>query len=452
MQTLTKHSNSNLMKSTDEFKKTMQYVLKQAKNKGATDAAVSMHHDRGFEVDVRMNEVQTVAFSDDKALSVTVYIGHRKGSASSTDTSKGAIDAMVCAAYEIAQVSAEDACFGLADKELVKTQTMDLDLYHPWHVTPSEAIDMALSCEQQALKRDKRIINSDGVNLSTYTSVQAYEDTHGFEGVIQSSRHSMSAALIAKDGDAMQRDYAYSTARHYKNLMSPEALAACTVERATGRIGARPIKTQKVPVVFSPRVSYGLLSILVSAISGSNVYRQNTFLLDAIDELVFSDDICIHEQPYLLRGLGSAPFDGEGVPTRNNVFVDKGILKQYALGSYSARRLGLKTTANSGGVFNVTVEPTAGDLHAILKTMDTGLLVTELMGQGINILTGDYSRGAFGFWVEDGVIQYPVEEITIAGNLKQMFRNIQAVGCDINPNIATRCGSVLIGEMMIAGS
>ncbi|MDX1836599.1 metalloprotease PmbA [Legionella taurinensis] len=437
--------------STGNLKALMQEVLALAKAKGASDAAVSVNHDSGFSVDVRMRDVETVSFNEDKGVSLTVYFGHRKGSASSTDTSPKALDAMVNAACDIARVSAADPCFGLADRELMTNEHPDLDLYHPWDITPVEAIERALACETHALSLDKRIANSDGVNFGTYTYSYGYANTYGGEGVMRGSRHSLSCSLISREGEGMQRDYDYTTARHASELKSPKELAESAVQRAVSRLGARKIKTQKLPVIFSSRVSSGLISSFVGAISGSNLYRKSSFLLDSIDKQVFPKGFRIYEQPRLLRALGSSAFDGEGVPTRNNVLVEDGRVCQYVLGSYSARRLGLKTTANSDGVHNLTVDANAGDLQSLLKQMGTGLLVTELMGQGVNGLTGDYSRGATGFWVKDGEIQHPVEEITIASNLKDMFLAIAAVGTDINPNIATRCGSILISQMMVAG-
>lgn len=450
--TLKKSINSTQMKSTERMQDTMDKVLERAKFFGASDAAVSLHHNTGFDVNVRMGEVETVEFSDDNGLSVTVYKGKRKGSASSTDTSDSAIDSMLKAACDIAQVSAEDPCFGLADKSLINNKLPNLDLFHLWDIEPQEAIKQALSCEKQAIDVDHRITNSDGVNLSTYSLAHGYANTHGCNTVIQSTRHGASCSLIAQEGELMQRDYDYTTARSHNDLLVLDQLAKQAAQRTLGRLGARPIKTQKAPVVFSSRLSYGLFSSLISAISGSNVYRKNSFLLDAIGQQIFPENISVYEQPHLLKGLGSSPIDGEGVPTRNNHFIVDGCLEQYALGSYSARRLGLKTTANSNGVFNLTIDPTCGGMDEVLDAMGTGLLVTELMGQGVNVLTGDYSRGASGYWVEGGKIQFPVEEITIAGNLKQMFADILAVGSDINPNVSTRCGSVLIKEMMIAGS
>jgi len=452
MRTLQKHTNRAPSKSTDELNAMMRDVLARARAKGATDASVAVNNDRGYSVDVRMQEVETVAFSEDKGVSVTVYLGTQKGSASSSDTSPEALDVMVSAAYDIAKVSAADPCFGLPDKELMTNQCADLDLFHPWDLLPPEAIEKALQCEKHALSLDPRISNSDGVNLSTYTFCHGYATSQGFEQIAHSSRHSISCSLIAKEGELMQRDYDYTTTRLAEHLMPLELLAKSAVERATSRLGARKIKTQKTPVLFSSRLSSGLFGSFISAISGSNLYRKNSFLMDSEGTRIFPEGIRIHEQPHLLQALGSSVFDGEGVPTRNNVLVDDGILCQYVLSSYSARKLGLKTTANSGGVFNLTIDPTAGDFKEMLRLMGRGLLVTELMGQGVNGLTGDYSRGASGFWVEHGEIQYPVEEITIAGNLKDMFRAVSAVGTDINPNSATRCGSVLIEQMTVAGS
>lgn len=451
MQIRTQHNNSEVHKSTTELTHLMDHVLELAKKEGATDAMVAVNNDRGFSVDVRMGAVETVAFSEDKGVGLTVYIGQRKGGASSTDTSPEALLAMVKAACDIARVSAEDPCFGLADKELMSTQYPNLDLYHPWDVDPQKAIELALECESHALSLDKRITNSDGVNVSSYESHHGFANTNGGSGFIHSTRHGLSCSVIAADGDKMQRDYDYTTVRNAKDLVEPRLIAQNAVERALSRLGAKQIKTQSTPVIFSSRISSGLFSSFISAISGSNLYRKNTFLLDSIGQQVFPEFIRIYEQPHLLGALGSSAFDSEGVPTRPNLIVEHGKVMQYVLGSYSARRLGLKTTANSDGVHNLTIDPNAGDLNELLKKMNTGLLVTELMGQGVNGVTGDYSRGASGYWVENGVIQFPVDEVTIAGNLKDMFKSIVAVGSDINPNISTRCGSILIEKMMVAG-
>ncbi len=452
MKSLSKNINSSVLKSTDELQDIMDKVLKLAKSKGADEASVAINHDAGFAVDFRMGSVETVAFSEDQGMSINVYIGNSKGSASSSDISNEALNNMVQAAIEIAEVSADDPCFGLPDKELLTNEFTDLNLFFPWNILPEEAIEMARSCENIALNLDKRICNSDGVHVSTYEFSLGHANTYGFTNYMKSSRHSISCSLLAEDEKGKQRDYDYTTARNSKNLRSLDDLARTTVERTVSRLGAKRIKTQKVPVIFSSRISSGLFSSLISAISGGNLYKKNTFLLDALDTKIFPDWMQVYEKPHLLAGLGSASFDAEGVPTRENVFIKNGILKQYVLNTYSARKLGLQTTANAGGVFNLTVDSNAGILDDLLKKMGKGLLVTELMGNGVNILTGDYSRGASGFWVENGKIQYPVEEITIAGNLRQMFANIQAVGSDINPNISTRCGSVLISDMMVAGS
>jgi PmbA protein len=451
MQIKTQHNNSEVHKSITELTRLMDNVLALAKKEGATDATVAVSNDRGFSVDVRMGAVETVAFSEDKGVGLTVYIGQRKGGASSTDTSPEALESMVKAACDIARVSAEDPCFGLADKELMTTEYPDLDLFHPWDVNPQQAIDLALKCESYALSLDKRITNSDGVNVSSYESHHGFANTNGGSGFIHSTRHSLSCSLIAADGEEMQRDYDYTTVRNAKDLVDPHEIAKNTVDRALSRLGAKQVETQMTPVIFSSRVSSGLFGSFINAISGSNLYRKNTFLLDSIGQQLFPEFIRIYEQPHLHGALGSSPFDGEGVPTRPNVIVEHGKVMQYVLGSYSARRMGLQTTANSDGVHNLTIDPNAGDLSDLLKMMGTGLLVTELMGQGVNGVTGDYSRGASGYWVENGVIQFPVDEITIAGNLKDIFKSIVAVGNDINPNIPVRCGSVLIEKMMLAG-
>ncbi len=451
MQIKPQHNNSEVHKSTIELTRLMNQVLEIARKEGATDAAVAVNNDRGFSVDVRMGEVETVAFSEDKGVGLTVYIGQQKGAASSTDTSPEALEALVRAACDIARVSAADPCFGLADKELMSKNHPDLDLYHSWNVTPQKAIEIALNCERHALSLDKRITNSDGVSVSSYESHHAYANTNGGEGYIYSTRHSISCSVIAKEGEEMQRDYDYTTVRNAKDLIDTDLIAQNAVERALSRLGSRQIETQVSPVIFSSRVSSGLISSFISAISGSNLYRKNSFLLDSVGQQIFPDFIRIYEQPHLPGALGSSPIDGEGVPTRPNILVENGRVVQYVLGSYSARRMGLKTTANSDGVHNLTVDSTAGSLSELLKTMGKGLLITELMGQGVNGITGDYSRGASGYWVENGEIQFPVDEITIAGNLKDMFKMILAVGNDINPNIPTRCGSILIEQMMVAG-
>ena len=451
MRKIIQNSKSYSLISKDSCLGLMQQVLHYAKENGGTNAAVSLSQEEGFSVDVRMKTVDTLAFHDTRSVGVTVYVGHRQGNASTTDLSEDALKAMVSHAYDIASVSAEDTCFGLADKDLVTHEYPELDLYAPWQITPEEAIELAIQCEETALSQDSRITNSDGVNISTYKMGSGFADSYGRLCWVESTRHAMSCALIATDGNKMQRDYDYTLSRAPQYLSPADMLAKTAVNRVLARLNGTKIKTQRVPVVFSPRLSSGLIGTYINATSGSNLYRKNTFLLNSLEQQVFPDFMSIYEQPHLLQALGSSPFDGEGILTRENVFVERGCVNQYVLGSYSARKLGLKTTANNGGVFNLTVAATHRDLEDILKEMDKGLLVTELMGQGVNIVTGDYSRGACGFWVENGVIQYPVEEITIAGNLKAMFKGIVAVGADINLNSATKCGSILVNDMMIAG-
>lgn len=429
----------------------MEQVLEKAKARGATDVAVSVSYDTGFSVDVRVREVETVSFHEDKGVSLVVYFGHRKGSASSTDTSRDAIASAVNAACDIALVSSEDPCFGLADRELMTKNHPNLDLYHPWQIEPSEAINQALQCEEYALQKDKRITNSDGVNVSTANFHHGYANTHGCFGFLRGSMHSISCSLIAENASGMQRDYDYTVSRVANQLTPLDQLAVRAVDRTVSRLDARKLPTMRVPVIFSSRVSSGLIGSFMGAISGSNLYRKNSFLLDSLGKVVFPEWVNIYERPHLLGALGSAPFDSEGVPTRDNQFVEQGRVAQYVLGSYSARRLGLQTSANADGAHNLTVEPNAGDLNDLIKKMQRGLIITELMGQGVNGLTGDYSRGASGFWVEDGAIQYPVEEFTVAGNLKDMLLGICAIGNDRNPNISTRCGSILIDSMMIGG-
>ena len=429
----------------------MDNVLNEVKHQGLSDASVSLNYEQGFSVSVRMGEIETLAFSEQKGIDVTVYQAGRRGSASSSDTSPSAIRAMVKAAIDIADVSAVDSCFGLADAHLVASDYPDLDLSHAWDIEPATAIRMALECEARALGQDKRITNSDGVSVSTSQGYAGLATTQGFRGLVPSSRHTVSVSLVAAANEQMQRDYAYTTARHPDALRAWSEVANSAVSRTAQRLGARKIKTQVCPVIFSSRVSSGLFSTFVQAISGSNLYRKNSFLFGKLGQPVFPEWLRIYEQPHLLRGLGSVPFDEEGLLTRPNVIVEGGVLRQYVLNSYTARKLGLETTANSGGVCNLTVDASQGDLTDLLRVMQRGLLVTELMGQGVNVLTGDYSRGATGFWVEGGEIQYPVEEVTIAGNLRNMFLSIGAIGTDVDPNLSTRCGSVLMNQMTVAG-
>jgi PmbA protein len=427
-------------------------VLALAKQKGATDAEVALSTDKGLSVTTRLLEVETLEFNKDKGVGLTVYLGHRRGSVSSSDTSKKALEEAVTHAIEIAKVSDEDPCFGLADKSLLSQDYPELDLYHPWDVDAEEAIKIAKECEEIALNTDKRIVNSEGVSVGSYQFLRVYGNTNGFLGAYSTTRHTKSCVLLAEDANGMQRDYDYTTARRSEALYNAEVLAKKAVEKTIKRLDAKTVATQKVPVIFSNDVSSSLLSALISAISGGSIYRRASFLLDKIGEPLLPSRYNVFEEPHKKGALGSAPYDGEGIITRNNAFVEDGILKSYVLGSYSARRLGLETTANSGGVHNLTINNDGVTFDALLKKMDKGVLITELMGQGINLVTGDYSRGVSGFWVENGKIQYPVDGITVAGNLSDMFKGIQAIANDEDVRKATRCGSVLINQMTIAGS
>ena len=385
-------------------------------------------------------------------MAVTLYIGHQKGSASTTELSPSGIQKIIDAAFHIAQASAEDPCFGLAEASLCQSEHPDLDLYHPWEIEPTQAIELAQQLEHEAFALDSRIVNSDGTHISTTTGCFGYANTHGAEGLVYSSRHSISCSLIASQNQKLQRDYDYSTARDPKNLAAITKLAHGAAQRALNRLDARPIKTQQAPVLFDARISAHLLHCFIQAISGGNLYRRQSFLSDSIGLKLFPDWFHLQEHPYIPGALGSSAWDADGVTTRENIFVDEGKIQNYVLSTYSARRLGLQTTGNAGGVHNLTVSTTHQDRDHLLQDMHTGLYVTELMGDGVNIQTGDYSKGAFGYWVENGQIVHPVEEITLAGHLKNLFLGIQGIGADFDLNRATQCGSILIDYMMIAGT
>ena len=442
---------SRLLEYDFRLKNTAEKALAFAKEMGATNAEVALNNDKGLSVTARLGEVETVEFNQDKSMGITVYRGNRRGSASSSDISDEAVRKAVSHALDIAEVSDEDKCFGLADASLMPNDYPELSLYHPWSLSANEAIELAKVCEAKAIEFDKRIENSEGASISSHDFLRVYANTHGFIGSYQASRHSLSCVLIASDSKGMQRDYDYTTARDPLELLSAEELGTSAAEKTLARLNAQKLETCKAPVLFASDVSSSLLGALVSAVSGNNLYRRSSFLIDKRGKQVFAKGYDIFEQPHLLKGLGSAPYDSEGVLTRENVFVRDGVLESYVLGSYSARRLGLETTANSGGVHNLTISDDGLSFDELIVKMDKGLVVTELMGQGVNLVTGDYSRGASGFWVEGGKIQFSVDEITIAGNLAEMFQNIVAVGSDIDKRKATRCGSVLIESMTIAG-
>ncbi|MDX9688137.1 metalloprotease PmbA [Halopseudomonas formosensis] len=427
------------------------FILDEASRQGADACEVAVSQNTGLSVGVRQGEVETVELNRDQGFGITLYLDGRKGSASTSDTSDEAIRSTVSAALAIARNTSVDTCAGLADAELMARDLPDLDLYHPWTLTAEQAIERALACERAALELDGRL-SSDSANISSQQGCRVYGNSHGFIGSSLGSRHSASAVLIVNTEDGMQRDYWYTVDRLAERLMSPEALGRKAAERTLARIGARPVNTARVPVLFAADQAAGLLAQLVNSISGGAVYRQSTFLLDAMGTQIFPDWVTIDERPHMLRALGSAAFDGDGLATREQAFVRDGVLQSWVLSTYSGRRLKLPSTANAGGVHNLHISANAGDLAALLKEMGTGLLVTELMGQGVNGVTGDYSRGAGGFWVENGVISHPVREVTIAGNLREMFLNLRCVGSDTERRGNYLTGSWLVDGMTVGGA
>jgi PmbA protein len=436
-----------------ELKAVVSLALEEARRRGATQCEVGASLNRGLSTTVRLGEVDTVEYQRDRGVSVTVYFGKRKGSASTADLSAKAVRETVEKACTIARYTAEDECAGLADPEELARDIPDLDLYHPWDLPPDAAVELARSCEAAGLAVDPRITNSEGASVNSQRDVRVYGNSHGFLEGYASTSHSLSCVLLAQQGDDMQRDYWFSTARDAKELQGFELIGRKAGERALARLGGRRLTTRKSPVLFAPEVARGLLGHLVAAVRGGAQYRKSSFLLGAAGQQVLPSFVHIEEKPHLPKALASSPFDDEGVATRDRWLVRDGVLQGYVLGSYSARKLGLRTTGNAGGVHNLIVTSTgqAAGFDALLKQMGTGLLVTELMGQGVNGVTGDYSRGASGFWVEGGALGFPVHEITIAGNLKQMYRDIAALGTDVDLRGAIRTGSVLLSEMTIAG-
>ena len=440
------------------FEDLVDTALAHAKKLGATDAGAEASEGSGLSVSVRKGDLETVERNRDKSLGVTVYLGQRRGNASTSDFSRAAIERTVQAAYDIARFTAEDPTAGLPDEADIATaaEQPELDLFHPWPITSEQAAEMALACEAAAFGVDKRIANSEGAGVSAQQSHFFSAHTHGFRGGYASSRHSLSVAPIAGKGRDMQRDYWYSSERNACDLASPEAVGRYASERALSRLKSRKISTRECPVLFESPLAAGLLGGFAQAVSGGALYRKTTFLADSLGKKVFPSHIDVSEDPFIRGGKGSSPFDEEGVRVRARKVVDRGAVQGYFLTTYSARKLGMKTTGNAGGSHNLTMtsrQTRAGDdLDAMLKKLGTGLFVIELMGQGVNYVTGDYSRGASGFWVENGEIAFPVQEITIAGNLRDMFRGIQAVGADAYTYGAKTVGSVLVNRMTVAGN
>jgi PmbA protein len=436
-----------------ELQQIVTDALDQARKLGATQAEADVSLQKGLTTTVRLGEVETVEYQRDRGMGVTVYFGKRKGSASTADLSLRAVAETVSKACDIARYTAEDECAGLADPEELARDIPDLDLDHPWDISPEQAVDLARVSEAAGREVDPRITNSEGATVGSHRGVRVYGNSHGFLAGYPSSSHSVSCVLLAQVGEDMQRDYWYSSARDAADLEAAEEIGRKAGARAVARLGARKISTRKSRVVFAPEVARGLIGHFLGAVRGSSQYRKSSFLLGAAGQQVFPSFVQLSERPHIRKGLGSSPFDSEGVATRDRELVRAGVLDGYILGSYSARKLGLRTTGNAGGTHNLVVESSHGGvpIEALLRELGTGLLVTELMGQGVNGVTGDYSRGASGYWVENGVAAYPVHEITIAGNLKDMYRNIAAIGSDVDVRGGVRVGSVLISEMTIAG-
>lgn len=453
-------SNPVFTHSQDQLKQIAQDVLRFAREKGASDASVEISEGSGLAVTVRKGKIETIEQNKDKGIGVTVYLGEqghvRRGNASTSDFSTKSLQDTVDAAYNIARFTAEDDCAGLPDADTLEMAPQDLKLCYPWLISTEDAVDIATRCEAAAFAVDKRVTNSEGASVYAQQSHFMSANSRGFMGGYPYSRHTISVAPIAGKGTGMQRDDWYSSTRDPKKLARPEDIGRYAAERALARLNARKLDTRKCPVLFEAPLAAGLLGAFVQAISGGALYRKSTFLLDSLGKPVFAPHIQVVEDPHVVGAVGSAPFDEEGVKTSRRDVVKDGVVQGYFLSTYSARKLGMKTTGNAGGSHNLSIVSSltqpSDNFKAMLKKLDTGLLVTELMGQGVNYVTGDYSRGASGYWVEKGVIQYPVEEITIAGNMKDMFQQIVAIGADTLVRGTKETGSILIENMTVAGT
>ncbi len=445
-------SNAGFSYTQSRLQEIAADILKAARKRGASACELDISEGFGQSVSVRMGAVDTIEYNRDKGVEITVYLGQRRGQASTSDFSRSALNAAVDAALSIARFTAPDPCAGLADKSLMAPRECpDLDLFHPWNIGVDDAIALAQRCEEAAFAVDPQIRNSEGANISAHQSHFISANSLGFMGGFASSRHGLSCAVIAGEGDGMQREYWHDSRRDPTELISAEDVGRTAGERALARLGAKKIRTRQAPVIFEAPLAVSLVGSFVQAASGGALYRRSSFLLDPLGQQVFSPVIHISEHPHLKKAFGATWFDSDGVATHEREVVIDGVLQGYFLSTYSARKLGLQTTGNAGGSHNLRVKGGKDDLNALLRKMDKGLLVTELLGHGINYVTGDYSRGAAGFWIEKGKIKHPVQEITIAGNLRDMFRNIVAVGNDALPRGAKHCGSGLIENMKIAG-
>ena len=444
--------NSTDPYDSEKLKSIVNDLLQEATTLGASAAEAALSVESGLSVTVRMGEVETIEHNRDKGLGITVYFGHRKGSASTSDFSLKAVKETVKAACDIARYTEDDPFSGLPDKNTMATDIADLGLYHPWELNTDEAVALATECEDAARAEDKRISNSEGGSVSSHTGIRVYGNSQGFLNGYSTSRHSMSASMIAEQEGAMQRDYWYSVNRDANKLESASDIGKHAAKRTVERLGAKGMPTGQVPVIFKSEVAKGLLSHFLSGVRGGAQYRKSSFLLDHLGKQIFPERFRLDERPHIIGALGSAPYDNEGVITQPRDLITDGVLQGYVLDSYAARRLDMQSTGNSGGVHNLFINHDDVSLDAMLKDMGKGLLITEVMGQGVNTVTGDYSRGASGFWVENGEIQYPVEEFTIASRLQDMFMGLQQVGNDLDTRGSVVTGSWLIDNMTVAGS
>ncbi|KOR31102.1 peptidase PmbA [Achromatium sp. WMS2] len=427
-------------------------ILTEAQQLGTSAAEAAVIQNTGFSVNVRMGQVETVEYTKDRSLGITVYFGTSKGTASTTDLGLAAIRDTVAAACKIAKYTQGDPCNGLADPELMAQEIPNLDLHHTWPIDTDQAIQLAVECEATARQFDARITNSEGAAVDSHAGLYVYGNSHGFIGSYPSTMHGISCTVLSSDTDGTQRDYWWTRGHSHTEMELPTSVGSKAAARALARLGSRAIKTCTAPVILQADIAGGLLRNFISAINGHKIYRQSSFLLDHLDKPIFPEFVNIYERPHIKRGIGSAPFDGEGVATKAKDLITNGILQSYILDSYAARKLGMQSTGNAGGVHNIKIDVGSMDLQQLLTTMGTGVLVTEILGQGVNLVTGDYSRGAAGFWVEQGNIAYPIEGITIAGNLKDMFMGLQAIGHDIDTRQNIQTGSWLLSPMTIAGN
>jgi PmbA protein len=437
---------------SDSLKNIVADALKMAQAKGANQVEAGLSVTQGLSVATRMGSVETIEHQQDNGLGISVYIGQHKGSASTSNLDPEAIRKTVEAACDIARYTSEDPCTGLADADLMATEMHDLDLYHPWDLEPQAVIDLALECENAALEYDQRIVNSEGASVDMSAGISVYGNSHGFLQAERKTRHSISCSVVGKSNGNMQRDYWYDISRHPNQLMNARSIGEKAAERTVRRLDATKLKTQQAPVLFVPELARGIIGSFTSAIGGAAQYRKASFLLDAVGERVFPEFLQLTEAPFIPQALASANFDSEGVATHENNLVLNGVVQSYLLDSYAARKLGLSATGHASGVHNLTLNDTGKTFEECLAAMHRGFLVTELMGHGVNTVTGDYSRGAAGFWVENGKPDHAVEEVTIASNLKAMFKGIVEIGRDVDLRGSIRCGSMLIDNMTIAGS